>query len=218
MAYLVIAAVFLPVGLTVAYRFVDPPLTPLMLIRLFEGEDVRREWVPLQRISPNAIGAVLALEDTAFCLHNGVDWAEMNSAVTEHIEGGRARGASTVTMQTAKNLYLWPGRAVVRKLVEIPLAMLLEAAWSKRRILEVYLNIAEWGPGIYGIETAAQVYFRKPARDLSPRESGLLAAVLPNPREWSPVRPTSYLYDRMATAVARNASLGATLGCVRPAG
>lgn len=213
--WLAVAVVVIPIVVAAVYRYVPPPATPLMILRLFQGEDLRREWVPLERVSPNLAAAVIALEDTAFCSHSGIDWAEMNEAVSEHMEGGRARGASTITMQTAKNIYLWPGRAVARKVVEIPLAMLLETLWGKRRIMEIYLNVAEWGPGIYGAETAARVHFGKAARDLTPREAGLLAAVLPNPRVWSPARPTPYLIDRMSTAVARSADVG--LGCLRRA-
>jgi monofunctional biosynthetic peptidoglycan transglycosylase len=211
--WLAVAVVVVPIVMAAAYRYVPPPATPLMVLRVFQGEDLRREWVPLERVSPNLVAAVIALEDTAFCTHSGIDWAEMNEAVTEHMEGGRARGASTITMQTAKNIYLWPGHAVARKLVEIPLAMLLETLWGKRRIMEIYLNIAEWGPGLHGAETAARVNFGKSARDLTPREAGLMAAVLPNPRAWSPARPTSYLLERMSTAVARSGDVG--LACVR---
>jgi len=206
--------IILPVALTVAYRFVPPPVTPLMILRAIEGEGIRQDWVPLRRISPHAIGAVLALEDTNFCHHAGIDWAEMREAAADYLKGERVRGASTITMQTARNLFLWPGRSVVRKVLEAPLTTLLEALWDKRRILEVYLNIIEWGPGIYGIEEASLTYFRKSAADLAPREAGLLAAVLPNPRNWSPARPTAYLTERMHTAIARTSNLGPLIYCV----
>jgi monofunctional biosynthetic peptidoglycan transglycosylase len=208
--------IVLPLALTVAYRFVPPPVTPLMILRAIEGESIRQDWVPLHRISPHAVGAVLALEDANFCGHAGIDWAQMREAAADYLTGERVRGASTITMQTARNLFLWPGRSVVRKALEAPLTTLIETLWDKRRILEVYLNIIEWGPGIYGIEEASLAYFRKPAAELGPREAGLLAAVLPNPRGWSPARPTAYLTERMHTAVARASGLGPLVDCVRP--
>jgi monofunctional biosynthetic peptidoglycan transglycosylase len=211
---IVLVLIVLPIVLTVAYRFVAPPVTPLMILRAIEGEGIRQDWVPLRRISPHAVGAVLALEDTTFCTHAGIDWAQMREAAADYLKGERVRGASTITMQTARNLFLWPGRSVVRKALEAPLTTLLEAVWDKRRILEVYLNIIEWGPGIYGIEEASQTYFRKSAADLGPHEAGLLAAVLPNPRNWSPARPTTYLIERMHTAVARASTLGPLVDCV----
>lgn len=206
--------IILPFVLTVAYRFVPPPVTPLMILRAIEGEGIRQDWVPLRRISPHAVGAVLALEDTNFCNHAGIDWGEMRVAAADYLRGERVRGASTITMQTARNLFLWPGRSVVRKVLEAPLTTLLETLWDKPRILEVYLNIIEWGPGIYGIEEASLTYFQKSAADLGPREAGLLAAVLPNPRNWSPARPTPYLTERMHTAVARASTLGPLVNCV----
>lgn len=205
--------VLVPVGLVVVYRYVPPPGTPLMVIRALEGEGIRKNWVPLARMSPDAIKAVIALEDSNFCSHGGVDWNEVANALNDHLKGERLRGASTITMQTAKNLFLWPGRDLVRKAVEAPLTLLLETLWDKRRILEVYLNVIEWGPGIYGIEAASRTYFGRPAASLSRRQAALLAAVLPNPRRWSPKRPTGYIEGRAHTALARSSVLGA--GCTR---
>ncbi len=193
----------LPLVLTVAYRFVPPPLTPLMVIRLFEGEGINKDWVPLNHISPHVGKAVMALEDTAFCSHSGFDWDEVASAVEERLKGGPLRGASTISMQTAKNLFLWPDRHVTRKILEAPLTVLIETLWDKRRILEVYLNVIEWGPGIYGVEAASQTYFGKSAARLSRREAALLAAVLPNPRRWSPVQPTQYILNRAHISLTR---------------
>jgi monofunctional biosynthetic peptidoglycan transglycosylase len=212
----VIVVVTVPVLLVLLYRVVPPPVTPLMLIRAVEGAGITTEWVPLRQISRHAVKAVIALEDSRFCLHSGIDWSETLEALSVYLDGGRMRGASTISMQTAKNLFLWPGRDVVRKILEAPLTFLLELTWDKARILEVYLNIAEWGPGVYGIEAASRRYFNKPASRLTSREGALLAAVLPNPRKWSPNRPTPYLQGRVNTSLARAAKLGNAISCTRP--
>lgn len=214
--FLVILALTLtPLALTLAYRVVPPPVTPLMVIRLFEGEGIKKDWVPFDRISPHVVSAVLALEDTRFCTHNGVDWEQMQDAVADSLKGGRLRGASTVSMQTAKNLFLWPGRTYLRKAIEAPLTFLIEWAWNKRRILEIYLNVAEWGPGIYGIGAASRVYFNKAPAKLTKWEAGLLAAVLPNPRRWSPRRPNEYIRTRAYMAMMRSTVLRPYIRCVR---
>lgn len=213
---LFLALLLAPVGLTLVYRYAPPPVTPLMVIRLFSGEGIDKDWVPLRRISPHAVRAVISLEDANFCSHAGVDWGELFAALSDYFKGDRLRGASTITMQTAKNLFLWPGRDIARKAIEAPLTFLIEASWDKRRIIEVYMNVAEWGPGIYGIEAASQRYFHKHAARLTPREAGLLAAVLPNPRKWSPNRPTPYLQGRVYTSLARVAAMGPALRCAGP--
>ena len=212
--FLLIVVLVTPLLLTLLYRVLPPPVTPLMVIRLFEGEGVKKDWVPMKHISRHAVRAVIALEDTRFCLHNGVDWEQVQDAVADRLQGGRLRGASTISMQTAKNLFLWPDRTYVRKAIEAPLTFLIEWAWDKRRIMEIYMNVIEWGPGVYGIEAAANAYFKKPAAKLTQWESGLLAAVLPNPRKWSPRRATPYLRGRASTAVARSAVLGPYIKCV----
>lgn len=209
------AVVITPVALVLLYRQLPPPVTPLMVIRLFEGEGIKKDWVPLSKISPNVVDAVIALEDNNFCRHSGVDWGSLFEALAEYYNGERLRGASTISMQTAKNLFLWPGRDYLRKGLEAPLTILLEALWDKQRILEVYLNVAEWGPGIYGIEAAAQANFNKPASQLSRHEGALLAAVLPNPRRWSPARPTAYIQRRARTTRTRMSYLGPYLSCTR---
>lgn len=205
-----------PLILIAIYRFAPPPATPLMIIRLFEGEGIRKNWVPLRHISPRLVRAVIALEDTKFCEHDGVDWGETFEALSEHFNGKRLRGASTISMQTTKNLVLWPGRDYIRKALEVPLTFWMELVWDKRRIIEVYLNIVEWGPGIYGAERAAHTYFGKSAAQLSQWEAARMAAVLPNPRRWSPSRPTAYIRSRAYTAIARDGDLG-SLRCTRPA-
>jgi monofunctional biosynthetic peptidoglycan transglycosylase len=211
-----IVVLSVPVMLVLLYRVVPPPITPLMLIRAIQGEGITTEWVPLRRISRHAVMAVISLEDSRFCAHSGIDWNEMSDALSDYFGGRGLRGASTIGMQTAKNLFLWPGRDIVRKILEAPLTILLELTWDKSRILEVYLNIAEWGPGVYGIEAASRRYFHKAASRLTPREAGLLAAVLPNPRRWSPNRQTRYLQDRVNTSLARAATLGNAARCATP--
>ena len=211
-----LAILLTPVALLLIYRQLDPPITPLMLIRLIEGEGLTKTWVPLADISPHVPRAVIALEDNNFCEHHGFDWGEIFEALSEYYKGERLRGASTISMQTTKNLFLWPQRNLLRKVAEAPLTLIMEALWDKQRIIEVYLNIVEWGPGVYGVEAAAQAHFRKPARRLTPREAALLAAVLPNPRKWSPSRPSGYLLRQVRTSYRRVRQLGPMLDCAKP--
>jgi len=181
---LAIAALILvvPLALIVIYRFVDPPLSTLMLGRMATGGSVSQTWVPLGKISPHLVTAVVANEDSRFCMHWGVDWNAVEEAIDEAEEKGtHPRGASTIPMQVAKNLFLWPQRSYVRKAIEIPMAYTLNAVWPKRRMVEVYLNIAEWAPGVYGAEAAARHHFGKSSAAISKREAALLAAALPNP-------------------------------------
>jgi monofunctional glycosyltransferase len=212
-----VVLVALPHLLLLLYRLLPPPVTPLMVMRLTEGAGLSKDWVSLDAIAPSLAEAVIAAEDNRFCVHRGVDWTEMQAAVGEYRESDRVRGASTITMQTVKNLVLWPGRDVIRKGIEIYLAHYVELLWPKRRILEVYLNVAEWGPGLYGAEAAAQRYFGKAAARLSATESALLAATLPNPRRWRPDRPTEYISGRAASIRRRTEQLGPLLDCARPA-
>jgi monofunctional biosynthetic peptidoglycan transglycosylase len=191
--------------LVLVYRFVPVPLTPLMVLRQIEGEGLERQWVGYDQLSPNLRRAVVASEDARFCTHHGFDWTEIDAALSDFESGERLRGASTITQQTAKNLFLWPG-GWLRKIVEIYPTVLLELLWPKRRILETYLNIVEWGPGIYGAEVASREYFGRPARLLTAPEAALMAAVLPNPRRWSPAKPTEYIRSRAATIQARMAA------------
>jgi monofunctional biosynthetic peptidoglycan transglycosylase len=197
----IVLLVALPV-LILIYRFLPAPLTPLMVLRQIEGEGLDKRWVDYDAISPNLRRAVLASEDARFCTHHGFDWTEIDAALNDFQSGDRLRGASTITQQTAKNLFLWPG-GWLRKIVEVYPTVLLELLWPKRRILETYLNIAEWGPGIYGAEAASRDYFGRPARLLTAPEAALMAAVLPNPRRWSPAKPTEYIRSRAATIQAR---------------
>ncbi len=162
------------------FRFVDPPGSMLMLSQRLGGGEVDQRWVALPEISPQVVRAVVASEDGRFCRHWGIDPREIVAAI-ERARDGVPRGASTITMQVAKNLFLWPSKSYVRKALELPLTLAIELMWSKARILEVYLNIAEWGPGVFGIESAARYHFSKPARSLSRAEAALLAVSLPNP-------------------------------------
>ncbi len=185
---LVLLLFLLLAGLIIAYRFVTPVST-LMIGRMLLHEKVTRDYMPLKRMSPDLLAAVVMSEDAHFCRHHGVDWGALREVIDAGGIGGASRGASTITMQVVKNLFLWPGRSYARKAFEIPLALVLDRVWPKRRILEIYLNIAEWGDGIFGAEAAAQTYFNKSAADLNPHESALLAAVLPDPYRRSVAHP-----------------------------
>lgn len=196
-----------PLALTLVFRVVPPPATPLMVIRMIQGHGLDKEWRPLDRIAPALRRAVIAAEDAKFCTHWGFDWQAIDIAIDRYEEGGQVLGASTISMQTAKNLFLWPGRLFVRKGLEAYLTLYLEALWPKDRILEVYLNVAEFGPGLYGAEAAARRYFGKPAAALSAHEASLLAAVLPAPLQRSPARPSAYVVRRAATIAARAAQV-----------
>ncbi len=213
---MVLALVVLaPPALVMIYRDFSVPVTPLMLVRLIEGEGIRKDWVPLGRISRHVPAAVIALEDTKFCEHAGFDWAAMFDAAAGYFRGESLRGGSTITMQTAKNVFLWPSRTMTRKAFEVPFTAMIEWTWDKRRIMEVYLNVIEFGPGIYGVEAAANAYFDKSARTLTRREAALLAAILPNPRRWSPSRPSRFVERRANLAMYRASRLGAAGKCVR---
>ncbi|HEY1794680.1 MAG TPA: monofunctional biosynthetic peptidoglycan transglycosylase [Stellaceae bacterium] len=191
-----IAASLIAVAL---YRLVPPPATPLMLIRLAEGYGVDREWRPLSDISPHLVRAVMAGEDAKFCLHHGFDWTAIDEAWRRYESGrGKLRGGSTISMQTAKNVFLWPGRDWVRKGFEAYFTVLIEFLWGKHRIMEMYLNVVELGPGLYGAEAASRFYFHKPAAALTEAEAARLAAILPDPLKWSPTRPDRTVRGRAA--------------------
>lgn len=200
---LVLLLVLLPPAALALYRYMAPPVTPLMLIRQWEGAPIRQVWRPLTRISPRIQAAVVAAEDSRFCLHSGFDWEAISKDLAANERGGRLRGASTISQQTAKNLLLWPDRTWLRKGAEAYVTMLMEAMWPKARILEIYLNIIEWGPGIYGVEAASEAYFGSDNMNLTPARAALLASVLPNPRRWSPARPTAYVEQYAHTIAAR---------------
>lgn len=194
----------LPPLLILIYRFVPPPATPLMVIRSIEGHPRHSRWVSAEEISPEMFRAVIASEDAKFCRHHGFDWQAMNQDFERYEEGvGKLRGASTISMQTAKNLFLWPGRTFLRKGLEAPLTAELELILTKKRIIELYLNIVEMGPGIYGVEAASEAAFHHSARTLNRREAALLAAILPSPLKSSASRPSAYIQRRVGTIEAR---------------
>ena len=206
-----VAAVVL---LGLAYIVVTPVST-LMLGRWLTFQSVARDAVPLVAVAPAVPLAAIASEDARFCRHGGVDWDALRTVFEEADEDGPSRGASTIAMQTAKNLFLWPSRSYVRKGLEIPIALYLDAVWPKRRMMEVYLNIAEWGEGVFGVDAAAQRYFRKRARGLSRREAALLVAALPNPLLRNPARP-SPRHQALAQRVMGRMDGAATLAdCLR---
>ena len=200
----------------VAFRFVDPPTTSVMAINKLRGGTVRHHWVPLEEMSRQLPLAVIASEDGRFCLHWGVDWGAVREAIKEGDGFADFRGASTIPMQTAKNLYLWNGRSYVRKAVEVPLAYLMSFLWPKERIMEIYLNVAQFGPGTFGAEAASRRYFGKSAAQLSRREAVLLAVALPNPGFRNPARPSARML-RIATTIERRLPIIARrAGCVLP--
>ena len=181
------------------FRFVPIPITPLMLIRCVEqkwdGKEMKlkKDWVPLEKISSAMPLAVIAAEDQKFEEHFGFDLEAIKKAekYNKRHQGKKTKGASTISQQTAKNVFLWPNRSWVRKGFEVYFTFLIEIFWSKQRIMEVYLNVIEMGNGVYGVEAAAQEYFHKPASKLSVREAALIAAILPSPLKWSPVKPNA---------------------------
>ena len=213
--WLLVLFIVLPLLLTLLYRFLPVPVTPLMLMRLFEGENLSKQWQPANRIANSLKMSVIASEDNKFCQHSGFDWDAFADVANEFKNEGKLRGGSTISMQTAKNLYLWPGRSWVRKGLEAAYTPMLELMLPKERIMTLYLNIAEFGPGIYGAEAAAKAYFNTTAAKLSPHQSALLAAVLPNPREYNAGRPSAYIQGRAATIRVRVQQLGPLLKCVR---
>jgi monofunctional glycosyltransferase len=210
-----IAFLLLLFALILLYRWVNPPVTPLMLLRFPEAGRIDRHSVPLTAISRELQYAVIASEDNRFCLHHGVDWNAVSDAVDEYQSEGRLRGASTITMQAARNLFLWPGGGFFRKGIEVALAYAIDALWPKRRIMEVYLNVIEWGSGTYGAEAAAEASFGKSAARLSRHEAALMAAVLPNPRRWSPLHPTPYIAERSGVIAGRIEKQDGLYGCLR---
>jgi monofunctional biosynthetic peptidoglycan transglycosylase len=187
----------------VLVRVFPPETSAFMLRGRLEARDAhdaryrtRYEWVDYRRIAPAAALAVMASEDQQFPFHHGFDMKSIRAAEVTNEEGGRVRGASTISQQVAKNLFLWPGKSYLRKALEAWFTVLLEALWPKERILETYLNIAQFGPGVYGVEAAAQEYFHSSAARLTPSEAALLAAVLPNPERLHADRPSRYVAER----------------------
>jgi len=184
---------------TLLFRFINPPATPLMMVRVVENiadgkrPSITKDWMKLSDISPNLVLAVIASEDNNFETHYGVDIKAIEKAQKLNAKSKKKRGASTISQQTAKNVFLWQARTYLRKGLELYFTGLIELVWGKKRIMEVYLNVIEMGDGIYGAEAASQYYFHKPAKNLTRDEAASIAAVLPNPRRWRPDKPTAYV-------------------------
>lgn len=198
----------LSLGLVLALRWVDPPTSAFMIQARAGGTEVRREWVPMEHIAPAMALAVVAAEDQRFPAHHGFDLREISHAVERRRRGGALRGASTISQQTAKNLFLWSGRSFARKGLEAWFTGLMEALWRKRRILEIYLNVAEFGPGVYGVGAAARLYFGKEPALLTRQEAALLAAVLPNPKLYRVMAPGDYVRERQRWILRQMNQLG----------
>jgi monofunctional biosynthetic peptidoglycan transglycosylase len=214
-AIIVVGLLALPYVLTPLYLFGEPVST-LMLARWAAGARVERHWVPLDAMARSLPVSVIAAEDARFCRHSGIDLVEIRGAFRSADSLDDLRGASTISQQTAKNLFLWPGRSFVRKIIEMPLAVWLNLVLGKRRLIEIYLNIAEWGPnGEFGAEAAARRAFGKSARDLSPNEAALLAGALPNPKKRNPGRPGPGL-RRLAGIYERRAAIPWLAACLQP--
>ena len=214
MIVVVLIVLALPYLIAPLYRVVDPVSMP-MLWRRLTGARVERIFVPLDRIAPALPLSVIVAEDGQFCHNRGIDFAAMREAWEKADEGGELRGASTLTQQTAKNLFLWNGRSVVRKVLEFPLAVWLYLVLPKRRLMEIYLNIAEWGPnGEFGAEAGARFAFGRSAHDLNPAEAAELAAILPNPVERSARMPSSLVYRLAALYQRRAVAFPALASCI----
>lgn len=207
-AVLSVTVLFLAVHLMGLGHAVLPVKGTWNMILRPAGTELRRQWVPIEQISPHLVRAVIAAEDARFCQHNGLDIDAIKAAMADNESGQRRRGGSTISQQTAKNVFLWNGGGYARKAVEAWFTLYIDGVWTKRRIMEVYLNIAEWGDGIFGAEAAAQARFGKPASDLTPREAALLAAVLPSPNKWRVNPPGNYVRSRAAMLQQRARTVG----------
>lgn len=197
-------------------RFFNPPISAVMLADELHGQRLRHRWVPLEDISPALIRAVIASEDGRFCSHWGVDWGSVRLAVDEALDGREPRGASTIPMQTVKNMFLWTERSYVRKVLEVPLAYLAVAILGRKRVLEIYLNIVQWGPGLFGAEAAARYHFGKDASQLTPHEAALMAASLPSPIIRKPGHPGPLTRKIAARVEHRVPEMAGRMRCVLP--
>jgi monofunctional biosynthetic peptidoglycan transglycosylase len=193
----------LSLGAVVALRSVDPPTTMVMLLQPGSVDELEYTWVDRDQIAWNAARAVIASEDQRFAEHHGIDFVQLDQALADYRDGDDLRGASTITQQVAKNVFLWQGRSFARKALEAYFAVLIEMCWTKERILEVYLNIAELGPGVFGVEAASREFFGSHAAALSAADAALLAAVLPNPQQLRVQRPSDYVRERQRFIVSQ---------------
>ncbi len=205
---IVLALFLLSILLPIAYRWINPPVTLLMLRRaVFDGQSIEKKWKPIEEISPYMYKAAIASEDNYFLGHRGFDIIAIDQAVKER-KHGRRRGASTISQQTAKNVFLWPKSSWVRKGFEVYFTFMIETFWGKERIMEVYLNVIEMGPGIYGAEAAAQHYFHCSAKHLSARQAALITACYPAPMKRNPARPSGYVSNQASIIQGRMAKYG----------
>ena len=212
---LVLILLFLPVAFTLVYALPGTtPVSTLMAGRALTGKPVDRQWVGLEDVSPFVFQSVIMSEDGQFCSHYGIDLAELNAVIGDALEGEKPRGASTIPMQTVKNLFLWPQRSFIRKVFEIPYAVFADLVWSKKRLFEIYINIAEFDEGVFGIEAASRHYFNRPAAKLTRRQAALLTVSLPNPKERNPAKPTKSL-SRLAGVIEKRCQRsGAYVKCL----
>ncbi len=209
LVYLSLAFLASTLAQIAAYRWIAPPTSMLMLVQRVTGTPINRAWRSIDKISPQLARAVIMSEDAGFCGHRGVDWKELERVYEQSLEGGSTGGGSTLSMQVTKNLFLWPSKSYVRKAIEVPLTLLADRWWGKSRMLEIYLNIAEWGPGIFGAEAAARAYFKKSALELTETEAALLAVALPNPLQRNSANPAP-LQRRLASTVQGRMKIGAS--------
>lgn len=200
--------------LIVAYRFINPPFSNLMLYHYLTGRPVAHQWVALNDVSPAVIRAVVTAEDAQFCRHWGIDFAAIKYAI-ENANGRTPRGASTISMQTAKNMFLWQSKSYVRKALEVPVTLMMEFIWPKTRMLEIYLNIAEWGPGVFGIGAAARHHFKTTPKNLGQTAAAQLAAALPNPKVRRAGRPGPKTRRKARVIRGRAQNAGYYTACLR---
>lgn len=206
---------FLPLGFLLLYSIEGvKPISTLMIRDAIVGPGAKREWIDLEDMSPRIYQSVMMSEDGQFCAHNGIDWNALNQVIDDAIDGERTRGASTITMQLVKNLFLWPDRSFIRKGLEVPYAMMAEVVLSKRRIMEIYLNIVELDAGVFGVGAAAQHYFNTSASKLGSRNSARLAVTLPNPKARNPAKPSRRLRALASTIQKRARASGAYIKCI----
>lgn len=210
--YAMLGWLVLSLLIVLPFRWLNPPVSMVMLERWLTHDDysIQQTWLSWDEMSKKAALAVITSEDQRFPLHQGFDIDAIMKALNEAEEGGRLRGASTISQQVAKNMFLWTGRSWLRKGLEVWFTSLIEVTWGKQRILEVYMNIAEWGPGVFGIEAASQYHFGKRASQLTDMQAALLASTLPSPLKYDPARPAQHLIDRARWNLAQQRKLGGT--------
>lgn len=210
--YAMLGWLVLSLLIVLPFRWLNPPVSMVMLERWLTHDDysIQQTWLSWDEMPKKAALAVITSEDQRFPLHQGFDIDAIMKALNEAEEGGRLRGASTISQQVAKNMFLWTGRSWLRKGLEVWFTSLIEVTWGKQRILEVYMNIAEWGPGVFGIEAASQHHFGKRASQLTDMQAALLASTLPSPLKYDPARPAQHLIDRARWNLAQQRKLGGT--------